>query len=485
MGLMFLYLTPAFFVDITETWISATKMQRLATIIAGIWIEVTICGLAMVIWTNTQPGQFLHDFTYKVILITGLAVVVMNLNPLLKLDGYYFMTEAIGIPDLKERSTAFVAAWFQSFFLRLPVEVPAIPRRRAPLFVVYAVVSGAYSYLLLFAFLRFTYNLSSKLLAEFALIPVAFLALVMFRSRLKSLGGVLGHFRQHHFGSGMRVKPMPAAAALGLMVLLVAPIWRVREDAYFVVESPSAVTLHAAIGGRVDAVYVREGEHVTAGQSLLRMDGNAAAAMLSSAAAGEGAARYQAFEAQLHGQSIGLAAAGEEAASQAHRIAAEAQASLLVTAPESGVVLTADPAALVNRRVASGGVLLQLAGDTAGTEQATASPVVRIYLPAGALDRVQPGAEVGLLVPGRLSVLRLRLGNVDGEAVPLPAGLIAHQDYKGIVLPTFYTSRLTLPSSASAMPLGTAGEAKVFGARRSILGRLATIALDLARKHVW
>lgn len=33
----------------------------------------------------------------------------MNLNPLLKLDGYYFFTETIGIPDLKERSTAFVS----------------------------------------------------------------------------------------------------------------------------------------------------------------------------------------------------------------------------------------------------------------------------------------------------------------------------------------------------------------------------------------
>ncbi len=102
MGLMFLYLTPAFYVDVTETWISATKVQRLATIIAGIWVEMVVCGLAMVVWTNTQPGPWVHDFAYKIILITGLAVIVMNLNPLIKLDGYYFLTEFIGIPDLKE-----------------------------------------------------------------------------------------------------------------------------------------------------------------------------------------------------------------------------------------------------------------------------------------------------------------------------------------------------------------------------------------------
>ena len=75
MGLMFLYLTPAFYVDVTESWISATKVQRLAIIIAGIWVEMIVCGLAMIVWTNTQPGPWLHEFSYKIILIAGLAVI--------------------------------------------------------------------------------------------------------------------------------------------------------------------------------------------------------------------------------------------------------------------------------------------------------------------------------------------------------------------------------------------------------------------------
>ncbi len=64
MGLMFLYLMPAFYVDMTEVWVYSTKMQRLAAIIAGIWIEMVICGLAMIVWLNTQPGKWLHDFAY-------------------------------------------------------------------------------------------------------------------------------------------------------------------------------------------------------------------------------------------------------------------------------------------------------------------------------------------------------------------------------------------------------------------------------------
>jgi len=483
MGLMFLYLTPAFFVDVTETWISATKLQRLATIMAGIWIEMVICGFAMIVWTNTAPGGFLHDFTYKVILITGVAVVVMNLNPLLKLDGYYFLAEWIGVPDLKERSTAFVIAWFQSFFLRLPVDVPAIPRRRAPLFFLYAVISGGYSYLLLFAFLRFSWNLTSKLLAEFALIPVGYLAFAMFRSRLRSLRGVLAEVWKQHFSpesdSGWRVRPWPIIIALALMVVLFAPIWQVRENAYFLIEAPNPATVHAAVAGRVDAVFVREGEVVRAGQPLLRMASNDVQSLAATADAARGAAHYQAVQAELAGRSIGDAAASQEAASRIGSVALDAQKSLLITAPEDDIVLTQDPAALLHRQVASGEALLSMAGNGPAGES------VRLFLPAGALNRIKPGAKVGLELPGSFGILRLRLPTLDGEAVNLPPGLIPHQDYKGVTLPVFYSARIALPPAAGNLPLGTAGIAKVFGERRSLASRFGDNVINLVRAHVW
>ena len=325
MGLMFLYLTPAFFVDVTETWVSATKIQRLATIIAGIWIEMVVCGIAMIVWTNTQPSALVHDLAYKVILITGLAVIVMNLNPLLKLDGYYFLTEVIGIPDLKERSTSFVSAWFQNSVLRLPAEVPAVPRRRAPLFIAYAVISGAYSYLVLFFVVRFSYNVGSKLIAEFAVIPAAALGVAIFRSRLKSLGVVMKQFWSTHLSGGFWLRPRTLGVGAVLLVLLFVPMLRDRESAYYVVEAADPVTLHAAVDGRVDAVFVREGDVVRRGEPLLRMSSMEVAGMGGSARAAMGSAHYDAFAAELAGRSIGTAAAGEAAARRSGGLADEAR----------------------------------------------------------------------------------------------------------------------------------------------------------------
>jgi putative peptide zinc metalloprotease protein len=477
MGLMLIYLTPAFFVDVTEAWISATRVQRLATIIAGIWIELVFCGLAMIVWTNTQPGQALHTFSYEVILITGIAVVVINLNPLIKLDGYYFFTEMIGIPDLKERSTAFLSGWFQKRILQLPVDVPVVSRRRVPLFALYAFVSGIYSYSLLFFVLRFTYNVASHWLAEFALIPAGALAFAIFRSRLRSLGSVCARIWTHNRKALLPLRPLPAALLLGCMLLLFVPLWRDRENALFVVEPAHSATLHAVAPGKVEAVFVQEGERVSAGAPLLKVKSATVDSLGAGAVALADAARYQAYDAQLASRSIGVAAASQRAAVASAGIASDAQGQLLLRAPAEGTVLTRDPQALVGQSVSSGESLMLLAD--AGPR------VARLFLPASALEHLRPDAEVALALPGRFSVVRLPLPALEGGSVALPPGLLATQEYKGLQAPTYYYARLALPDQERDLPIGMAGQAKVFGARRSLFMRGVSVVSNLVRTHVW
>lgn len=483
MGLMFIYLTPAFFVDITETWISATRIQRLATIIAGIWIEMIFCGFAMIAWTNTQPGQWLHDFSYQVILITGIAVIVVNLNPLIKLDGYYFLTEMIGVPDLKERSTAFLSGWFQSHVLRLPVETPVVARRRVPFFVLYAVISAAYSYLLLFVVVRFVYNVGAKWFAEFALIPAGALAFAIFRSRIRSLADVLRRFWTAHFGA-IRSRPLPLfGTAAALSVILFVPLLRDRENAFFLIEPLHSSVLHAAISGRVEHVLVREGELVHQGQPLLQLVSPTVDSMQAAATAKTAAASFDAYAAQVDQLSIGSTAADVSAATRSSNLAAEIERRLVVQAPSEGIVLTQDPAALLHQQVGSGQSLLTLAD--------SGPRVARIFVPVTALDRLPRNAtvhsliEVELALPGSFSFIHLALPTLQGDAVSLPPGLISLQDYKGVRLPTFYSTRIELPESAGRLPLGLAGEAMIYGPRRSLLQRGLTVVTNVIRAHVW
>jgi biotin carboxyl carrier protein len=345
------------------------------------------------------------------------------------------------------------------------------------LFVTYALVSGAYSYLMLFFVIRLCFNVTTKFMAEFALIPAGALAFAMFRSRLHSLGTVIGQMWTRNFGDGLRMRPRAIVAAAVLLCLLFIPLWRDRENAFFVVESVRPATLHAAVTGSVKAVLVREGQFVRTGQPLLRMTSANASSMQSGAVAATSNARFQAFESELRGQSVGTAAADQEAAVHSRSLAHDVQSSLSITAPFNGIVLTQDPGALLNQSVSSGQSLLTLAAD--------GPRMVRVFIPTGEMDRVHAGDEVALAPLVHFSIPRLTLAPMDGEPVPLPGGLIAHQAYAGIVLPTFYAARMNLPARFGDLPLGAAGRAVVFGERRSLLGRASSVLLNLIRAHVW
>jgi putative peptide zinc metalloprotease protein len=399
------------------------------------------------------------------------------LNPLIKLDGYYFLTEIIEIPDLKERSTAFLSAWFQRHVLGISVDVPIVPRRRAPLFVLYAFASGTYSYLLLFFVVRFSYNVASHWLEEFALIPSGALAFYLYRSRLRALRRVAQQFWDQKFNSAFHWSPINTAIAATLAAVLFLPLWRDRESAFFVIEPTHSHTIHAAVPGRINAVLIHQGENVQAGQPLLNMSSYLSASMRSAAVAQLDSSRYQAYDAQLHGNSIGSSAANQTGAARLTRLADEAEVSLGLSAPADGTVLTSNPALLLDQDVAAGQPLLELAD--AGTR------TVRIFIPSSALNRISRGAEVALALPGQFDVVRMPLSAPSGDAVPLPPGLIASQSYKGIKLAVFYCSRMTLPAPSGNPMFGLAGEAKIFGMRRSLAERFLSGAFNLVKAHVW
>jgi putative peptide zinc metalloprotease protein len=478
MGLMFLYLTPCFYVDVTESWISASRTQRMATIIAGIWIEMMLCGVAVMVWTNTQPGEWIHDFCYKLILLTGIAVAVINLNPLIKLDGYYFFTEWVRVPDLKERSNSFLIGWIQRHIFRLPVDVPVVSRRRIPLFVVYALASGAYSYLLLWLFVRFSYNVFFHWFAELALVPAGLLAFVIFRSRLRGLRNfLLGFYRTKSGEGAFRLTPLRAMLGVALLVLLFVPIMRDRLNAYFVIEPRDTHQVHAGLPGKVLAVYVKEGDAVRSGQVMARLQSLNEASASEEAAEQVTSSQAQVFSAELRHSGLGRALVAQQAARGSSAIAREEGAQLAVSAPVAGVVVTADPENLLNRDVNTGEPLLTIVDPS--------QLVARLYVPVSEMDRVRVGDPVSLQIPSRFSEIHGRLGTMEGSPLALPPGLLAGQEYKGIAVPTFYTTRTPLGESGAGMRPGMSGEAKIFGRRRSLANRIMTSFGNLLHTHFW
>lgn len=104
-GFLFYIGMPAAFVDTTDIWMEPRR-PRIAVSWAGPHSGFFLGGLASLL-VLAGPGPFLTSLLSQFALLTYITSFT-NLNPLLKLDGYYILMDWLEIPRLRERSMAFV-----------------------------------------------------------------------------------------------------------------------------------------------------------------------------------------------------------------------------------------------------------------------------------------------------------------------------------------------------------------------------------------
>jgi CRP-like cAMP-binding protein/Zn-dependent protease len=104
-GFQIYFGSPAFFVESSDGLMMDRRQQILESF-AGPFAQIVLAGIASIVaWTF--PGWILSETMYKFAVLNYL-VVIMNLIPLLELDGYYILADLIEVPDLRERSLAFM-----------------------------------------------------------------------------------------------------------------------------------------------------------------------------------------------------------------------------------------------------------------------------------------------------------------------------------------------------------------------------------------
>jgi CRP-like cAMP-binding protein/Zn-dependent protease len=104
-GFQIYFGSPAFFVESSDSLMTDRRQQIIASF-AGPFAQLVLAGIASIVaWSF--PGWILAETMYKFAVLNYL-VVIMNLVPLLELDGYYILADLIEIPDLRERSLTFM-----------------------------------------------------------------------------------------------------------------------------------------------------------------------------------------------------------------------------------------------------------------------------------------------------------------------------------------------------------------------------------------
>ncbi|MGC9987552.1 MAG: HlyD family efflux transporter periplasmic adaptor subunit [Terriglobales bacterium] len=480
MGFMLVYLSPAFFCDVGEVYVYGGKWPRVAAIIAGIWTELIFCSAASIVWWGTPAGSPVHDFAYKIMLITGVAVVLINLNPLIKLDGYYLFGELVGTPTIKESSTEYLSTWVKRNVFRMPVDVPFLRPQRRWLFAGYALISGLYSYVVLFAAVRFVYNIFFRFSAQWAFLPALLLGFLILKARLRSSLRFMKDFyldRQQSLRQ-LWTRPYRAlTASLGIILVLFAPVWRQTVSGRFVLEAEQRATIRAAIPGQITEVLAEEGTPVQAGAPLFVLRNLRLEAESDNAQAALRGAEAQAREAQANYANLGAARAEHATRVGRYHSVVQQVSALRIASPISGVTTTPRLKDRLGSFVQEGDVLTDV--DDARTLKA------RIFIPEFQIQRVRPNAPVSLKLESLFQPIRGSVSSMEIASSRIAPGLAPEEKYKGAAAPSFYVATVLISNSGRMMRPGMSGDAKIQIERQSIAGFVRETVLEFLQRKIW
>lgn len=266
MGVMFLLFTPVPYMDATASWSFRSRWQRALVGAAGMIVEIFVAALAVFVWAATGPGV-LHSVAYNMILVASVSTVVFNLNPLLRFDGYYILSDLLDIPNLHQRSIAILrhGVEYYAFGARKSVS-PARSRREAGWLAAFAITSGLYKFVVFSAILLF---LADHFLILGLVMAVVCAAVWIVRPIYRLIVYLASSPRIE------RVRPRAVGVvlgtALGLLVLLQVVPFPHRFRSPGVLQARNHSIVVASVSGTVTEVLAPDGTRVEAGQPLFQL----------------------------------------------------------------------------------------------------------------------------------------------------------------------------------------------------------------------
>lgn len=472
MGVALLVLWPVLWTDTTDAWRLTDRRQRLAIDAAGMLAEITLAIVASLAW-SVLPDGALRTGAFLLSSSTWLLTLAVNLNPLMRFDGYFIFSDYLDVPNLQERGFAMGRWWLRETLFGLGDPPPEyFPRAKRRVLIAWSIASMVYRFSLFLGIALVVYHMAFKALGLFLMC----VEIGWFLAR-PIVGEIVVWLRRLREGRPHRRATVTFGVLAIVLLLLIVP-WRHEVSAPALLRAARQTTLYVAEPGRVTELP-RNGTRVSAGDSMFVLASPTVAYHKAVAVA-----TLAGVEARMKGQSfdpesasmIGVGQQELEGALASLDDVASQEALLTVRAPFAGMItdvpLTLREGEWLPRREALG-VLID-----------PSSQVVEAYIGESDLGRVHPGArgrfypengdapvELTVASVGTASVRALDvqdLASVNG------GGVAVRKDRDGKLVPESAIYRATLVPAGPSAPITKRlrGTVTIDADRSGFLGRI-------------
>lgn len=407
-GITFILLMPLAYVDVTSSWRFRSRLQRIHVAAAGMYIELLLAALAVVVWSSVEAG-WLSNLCFNVILMASVTTLLFNANPLMKFDGYFILSDALGMPNLYVNGQQYLRYWARRYLLGVPATLPDWSPRHGTIIRIYGVASFFWRVLICVSL-----TVAAAALFHGAGIVLACLAVVMW------LGLPTLKFCKYLICGKLGEQPrrlrffLIAGTATASCILLFGFVpWPGARQAPAVVEYSPHTVVRSDSAGFISEIHVASDQLVDRGQLLVTLENRELTNKLADLAL---QIRQSEIRGHQHEQKGELAAEQAEAKQreslETQRAEIRTQVEqLTVRAPHSGKVIRRDLATLLGTYLETGDEIVSI-GDESKKE-------LRISVSQDDVDvfRNRTGKQVRIDLP-RHSLRQSTLEKVIPRATP-------------------------------------------------------------------
>jgi multidrug resistance efflux pump len=273
LGFMLLFFQPAFYCNVSDAWLFPEKAKRLWVSFAGAYFEVFLWALATVAWRVTNPETWVSSVAL-VVMGTSAIRSLFNLNPLIKLDGYYLLSDALEVPNLRARAFGYLKAMIKRMWgAPLPDTVSDAPRRERRIFLAYSLLAGVYSVWLLGTIALWVGGWLVQRYQGVGFLLFAGLLLAVFRRPLrKVLPNPPAWLTFANLKTTFKKRPVKGfLLAAGILAILILGRLELTISGEFTVLPIQNADVRAEVEGIIEEIYVSEGDLVRKGDLVARL----------------------------------------------------------------------------------------------------------------------------------------------------------------------------------------------------------------------
>ncbi|AIZ34138.1 HlyD family efflux transporter periplasmic adaptor subunit [Pseudomonas parafulva] len=265
MGVAFMVLLPMLYTDVSDAWRVQDRRTRVLIGAGGVLAELILACIALLAWSLLPDGAG-RTAAFMLASATWITTLAINVNPLMRFDGYFLLSDLWGVDNLQGRGFA-LGRWHlreKLFSYGEPMPERWSPKLRRRL-LCWSYASWIWRAVLFFGIALAVYHLFFKVLGIFLMMVelVWFIGLPIWRE--------WQHWWQHRDKAQPRKVLFVGLGLTLLLALLVVP-WRSGVEVPAMLEASRFSALHAPAAARIREVRVKDGERVEANQVLMTLE---------------------------------------------------------------------------------------------------------------------------------------------------------------------------------------------------------------------